>query len=310
METIGTPALWIGFIVFVLAMLALDLGVLHRKAERPGVRESLVWTAIWIVLAMLFAVGMAIFDDPQDALEFVTGYVIEKSLSVDNLFVFLVVFQYFAVPEGQQHRLLFWGIIGALVLRAIFIIAGAYLLSVFHPIIYVFGLILIITAIRLVVSDEESIEPDKNPLVRAVRRFFPVTDGYRGGSFFVRENGLLCVTPLFLALVVIEGTDVVFALDSIPAIFAVTEDPFIVFTSNIFAILGLRSLYFALAHALERLHYLKYGLALVLGFVGIKMLLSEVFKVPILVSLAVILTFLGGALAASLIWPPATEPEG
>lgn len=300
-DSIGSPALWGGFTLFVLAMLALDLGVFHRKAHEVSVREALAWTAVWISLALLFNVGVYIGFGPTHALEFLTGYVIEKALSVDNIFVFIVVFSAFAVPARLQHRVLFWGILGALVMRAIFIVLGAALLQKFHWVIYLFGAFLVFTGIKLLLQRGKEVHPERNPLFRAFRRFVPSVGHYRGDHFTVVEDGKRYATPLLLVLVAIESTDIVFALDSIPAIFAVTRDPFIVYTSNIFAILGLRALFFALAGMMGKFHYLTVGLSLVLVFVGVKMLVSGAYKIPILVSLGVIVGLLVGSIAASLL---------
>ena len=307
--SIGTPLLWIGFTVFVLAMLALDLGVFHRKAHEVRVREALIWTAVWISLALVFNLGVYFWFGSERALEFLTGYVIEKALSVDNIFVFIVIFSVFAVPAQLQHRVLFWGIIGALVLRAIFILLGAALLSRFHWIGYLFGAFLVFTGIKLLVQRSGEVHPERNPLFRLFRRFVPSVADYRGGKFTVVEAGKRYATPLLLVLVAIEATDIVFAVDSIPAIFAVTTDPFIVFTSNIFAILGLRALYFALAGMMGKFHYLKVGLSLVLVFVGVKMLLAGIYKIPIVVSLGVIVAVLGGSIIASLLRAPPAKPS-
>jgi TerC family integral membrane protein len=309
LEGIGTPGLWIGFIAFVLAMLGLDLGVFNRKAHEVRVREALVWTAVWISLALLFNLGVYVWFGPERALEFLSGYVIEKALSVDNLFVFIVVFSVFAVPAKLQHRVLFWGILGALVMRAIFIVLGAALLQKFHWVGYLFGVFLIFTGVKLMLQRAGEVHPERNPLFRLFRRLVPAVNDYRGGRFTVVEAGKRHATPLLLVLVAIEAADIVFAVDSIPAIFAITKDPFIVFTSNIFAILGLRALYFALAGMMGKFHYLKVGLSLVLVFVGGKMLAAGVYKIPVLASLGVIAALLGGAVAASLLRPPRGEPS-
>lgn len=308
LESVGTPALWIGFNLFVLALLALDLGVFHRKAHEVSVREALVWTLVWVGLALAFNSGIYYWFGSERALEFLTGYVIEKALSVDNLFVFLVIFSYFAVPAVLQHRVLFWGILGALVMRALFIVLGATLLQAFHWIIYLFGGFLIITGIKLLLQRESAAHPERNIVLRVFRRLVPITRDYHGTRFYVKEDGRWLATPLLMVLVLVEATDVVFAVDSIPAIFAITKDPFIVFTSNIFAILGLRSLYFLLAGMMGRFHYLKVGLALVLAFVGTKMLLVDVYKIPILVSLCVIVMLLAGSVVISLLRPRAEPP--
>jgi tellurite resistance protein TerC len=303
LESVGTPALWIGFTLFVLVMLALDLGVFHRKAHEVRVREALVWTGVWVALALIFNLGIYFWFGAERALEFLTGYVIEKALSVDNLFVFLVVFSYFSVPPKLQHRVLLWGILGALLMRAGFIWAGAALLQSFHWVIYVFGGFLIVTGIKLLAERDAEVHPEKNPVLRLFRRVVPAVNDYRGSHFLVRESGRWFATPLLMVLVVIEATDIVFAVDSIPAIFAVTDDPFIVYTSNIFAILGLRALYFALAAVMGRFHYLKVGLGLVLAFVGIKMVIVDFYKIPILVSLGVVVVLLSGSVIASLLRP-------
>ena len=289
--------LWVVFNVFVLGILAVDLLVLHRKAHTVSLREALAWSCIWVSLALAFGGGIYFFQGGEKALEFLTGYVIEWSLSVDNLFVFLVIFSYFSVPPIYQHRVLFWGILGALVLRALFIATGTALLANFHWMIYVFGAFLIFTGIKLLFVGEEKIEPEKNPAVRLVRRFIKITPEYQGQRFFVRKDGKLWATPLFLVLVVVETTDVIFAIDSIPAIFGITLDPFIVYTSNVFAILGLRALFFLLAGVMEMFRYLRVGLSFVLCFVGAKMLVAEFYKIPIGISLGVV----GGILLISIL---------
>ena len=296
--------LWIGFNVFVLAMLALDLGVFHKNAHIVTFKESMTWTVVWVSLALLFNLGVWHFMGSQKGLEFLTGYVIEKSLSVDNIFVFALLFSYFAVPPLYQHKVLFWGILGALVLRAIMIFLGAALIERFAWIIYVFGAFLILTGIKMIVKREEEIHPERNPLVRWFKKLMPVTNDYRGDKFFVRENGVRMATPLFVVLLLVEFSDLIFAVDSIPAIFAVTKDPFIVYTSNVFAILGLRSLYFALAGVMDKFHYLKIGLGVVLTFVGVKMLLGHTeWKIDTHVSLGVIVAVLAASVVASLLWP-------
>jgi tellurite resistance protein TerC len=301
----ATSWLWIGFNVFVLLTLALDLGVFHRKAHVMKFRESVIWTVVWVLLALTFNLGIWHYLGGEKALEFFTGYVIEYSLSVDNIFVFALIFSSFAVPETYRHRVLFWGIFGALVMRAIMIAAGTALITRFTWIIYVFGLFLVVTGIRMLLSRGEEKHPERNPIVRWVAKMLPVTNSYRGGKFFVRENECLCATPLFVVLLLVEFTDLIFAVDSIPAIFAVTTDPFIVYTSNVFAILGLRSLYFALAGVMHKFHYLSVGLGVVLSFVGIKMLLSHTpYKIDTLVSLGVIVLILASAIIASWLRPP------
>lgn len=295
---------WIGFNVFVLIMLALDLGVFNRKSHVITVKESISWTLVWIALALTFNLGIGHFMGNDKALEFLTGYVIEKSLSVDNIFVIALLFSYFSVPPRYQHKVLFWGILGALVMRATMIAVGAKLIAEFAWIIYVFGAFLILTGIKMIAKQETDIHPEQTLVVRLFRRFIPVTRDYHDGHFFVRHQGALMATPLFIALLVVEFTDLIFAVDSIPAIFAVTRDPFIVYTSNVFAILGLRSLYFALAGVLDKFHYLKFGLGLVLTFVGVKMLLGHTpWRIDTHISLAVIMLILTGSVIASLVWP-------
>jgi tellurite resistance protein TerC len=302
-ESVGTPLLWGAFTLFVLILLALDLGVFHRKAHAVGPREALGWSVFWIALALLFNAVVVWRFGPQRGLEFLTGYLIEKALSVDNIFVFLVIFSYFSVPAAYQHRVLFWGILGAIVFRVIFILTGAALLGAFHWVMYIFGGLLILTALRIVRTRDEEVHPERNPLLRLVHRYVPVVPTYQGERFFVRAGGRLMATPLLLVLVVVEATDIVFAIDSIPAIFAVTPDPFIVYTSNIFAILGLRALFFLLAGVLSRFHYLRIGLGLVLAFVGMKMLLSDLYEIPIGLSLSIVVALIGGAIVASLLRP-------
>jgi tellurite resistance protein TerC len=287
---------WILFNLFVLAMLVLDLGVFHRRAHTVKFREALIWSVAWIALAAIFAVVIFFWHGRTPALEFVTGYVIELSLSVDNLFVFLLIFRFFQVPSIHQHKVLFWGILGALIMRAIFIAAGVSLIERFHWIIYVFGAFLIYSGIKLFFQDEAEIHPEKNPVLRLFRRWVPVTKDYVGHKFFVRNPGLYA-TPLFVVLLVVETTDLLFAVDSIPAILAITRDAFIVYTSNVFAILGLRSMYFALAGMMEMFRYLHYGLSLVLVFVGAKMLLAHYFEIPTYLALAAV----AGVLAISVI---------
>jgi len=307
METIASTWIWVGFMVFVLAMLALDLGVFHRNAHVVTLKESLTWTAVWVTLALLFNVGVWYYAGAQKGLEFFTGYLIEKSLSVDNIFVFALLFSYFAVPLKYQHKLLFWGILGALVMRAVMIGAGVVLITRFSWIIYIFGAFLILTGIKMIVKREEEIHPERNPVVRWFKKLMPVTTDYREDKFFVRENGILMATPLFVVLLLVEFTDLIFAVDSIPAIFAVTTDPFIVYTSNVFAILGLRSLYFALAGVMDKFHYLKIGLGVVLTFVGVKMLLAHSpYKIDTLISLGVIVLTLATAVVMSLLRPKQT----
>ncbi len=297
--------MWIGFNLFVLLMLALDLGVFHRKSHAVGVKEALAWSGVWIALALAFNAGIYFWRGGETALQFLTGYLIEKSLSVDNIFVFLLVFSFFGVPAALQHKVLFWGVLGALVMRAALIFAGAALMDRFHWIIYVFGGFLILTGIKMALQKETDVHPDRNPLVRLARKLFAVSPSYDGDRFLTRlADGRRAMTPLFLVLLAVEATDLIFAVDSIPAIFAVTSDPFIVYTSNVFAILGLRSLYFALAGIMGFFHYLKLGLALVLVLVGTKMTLAGVYKMPIGWALAAVAGIIGLSVAASLLWPP------
>lgn len=318
-ELAGIPIwIWGVFMGFVLGMLALDLGVFHRKAHAVGMREALTWSAVWIGLALIFNLGIFLFwDDIQTGsaysaseagVAFLTGYLIEKALSVDNIFVFLVIFSYFRVPEELKHRVLFWGILGALAFRAIFIALGAAALERFTWMMIVFGLFLIGTAVKMLWAHGKEMALDRNPVVRLIRRLMPVTDDYRGQKFFCRIDGRLWATPLFVVLLVVEFTDIIFAVDSIPAIFAITQDPFLVFTSNVFAILGLRALFFALAGLMSLFRYLNYGLAGVLAFVGLKMLYGyfeksvavEWPKFPPALSLGVIAAILTVAMAASI----------
>jgi tellurite resistance protein TerC len=299
LTTIGSPSLWLGFVAAVIGLLALDLGVFHRDAHVVTFREALGWSVVWIALALSFNGWLAWEFGNDRGLEFLTGYLIEKALAVDNIFVFLVVFATFRVPSAYQHRILFWGILGALVLRAAFIFAGAALLERFHWIIYVFGAFLVVTGVKLFFQNENDVHPERNPLFRLFTRFVPSVPDYHGARFTIVKNGRRYATPLLLVLICVEATDVVFAVDSIPAIFAVTKDPFIVFTSNISAILGLRSMFFLLAGVMDRFHYLKVGLATILAFVGTKMLLVDVYAIPIAVSLGVIGAVLAGAIVAS-----------
>lgn len=292
---------WGGFLLLVLGMLALDLGVFHREAHEVTRKEALIWSGVWIGLALIFNAGVFLRMGNQAGIEWFTGYLVEKSLAVDNIFVFLMIFGAFSVPAIYQHRVLFWGIIGALIMRAILIAFAGVLLSSLHWMIYVFGAFLILTGIRFLRGGHGTIDPENNWLVRLARRFYPVTNGYVGQQFFVRIDGVRHLTPLLLVLLLVEMTDLVFAVDSIPAIYAITSDPFIVFTSNVMAILGLRSLYFVLAGFLSGLRYLKVGLAGVLVFVGAKMLLIDVYKFNPLMSLAIIAAILGSAVAASII---------
>lgn len=299
--------IWIVFNVFVLAMLALDLGVFHRKTHAVGVKEALGWSAAWISLALIFNLGLYFWQGPQVGMEFLTGYLIEKALSVDNIFVFIMIFAYFKIPALYQHKVLFWGVLGALVMRAIFIFGGVQLLEHFHWIIYIFGAFLIFTGIKMAFSHGAELDPGKTPILKLFRRVMPVTDKLEGDRFTVRRDGRLWATPLLFALVFVEMSDLIFAVDSIPAILSITRDPFIVYTSNVFAILGLRSLYFALAGIMDMFHYLHYGLAAILVFVGTKMAIVDFYHIPIGVSLGVVIGILALAVVLSLLRPKATE---
>lgn len=298
---------WIAFLAFVFLLLALDLGVFHRKSHEVKIKEALIWSAVWISLALIFNYFVYLYMGKVKALEFLAGYLIEKSLSVDNLFVFIMLFSYFNVEPKYQHKVLFWGILGALVMRAIFIFAGVALLNNFHWLIYIFGAFLVFTGIKMLSPGEAKVGPDKNPLVRIFKKFFPVTTEMHGGKFFVRQNSRLFATPLFVVLIIVEFTDLIFAVDSIPAILAISNDTFIIFTSNVFAILGLRALYFALAGITQYFHYLKYGLAAILAFVGMKMIVSGYYKFPITWSLAIIFGILLISVLVSVIYPVKAE---
>ncbi len=289
--------LWIGFNLFVLAMLAIDLGVFHRTAHAVKLKEALIWCGMWVSLALLFCVGVYFWYGHEKALNFLTGYLIEESLSVDNLFVFLTIFSYFNVPAHYQHKVLFWGILGALIMRGIFIFAGVTLIQEFHWLIYIFGAFLIFTGIKMATQREQEIHPEKNPLLKLVRKIFPLTENYEQDKFFIKRGARKYATPLFVVLLVVETTDLMFALDSIPAVLAITHDPFIVYTSNVFAILGLRSIFFALSGVMKLFQYLHYGLSAILVFVGVKMLLADFFKIPVHVALSVV----GGILVISVL---------
>jgi len=317
--------IWSGFIVVILTLLALDLGVFHRKAHAPSLAEALAWSGFWISLALAFTgavyffyennwmgVGLAFPEDVSGAeasLEYLAGFILEKSLSLDNIFVIALIFSYFRIPLALQHRVLFWGVLGALVMRGAMIGAGAALIDRFSWMTYVFGGLLLFTAARMLVVHQDSIDPEHSPVVRAARRLYPVTDGLRGEHFFVSEGGRRMITPLLLVLLLVESTDLLFAVDSIPAIFAITSDPFLVYTSNVFAILGLRSLYFALAPLLSKFRFLKASLVFVLAFVGVKMLLAHTEPIAVQVSLAVILGILGVGVLASVAFPGGRAPE-
>jgi tellurite resistance protein TerC len=293
---------WIGFHVIIFSMLALDLGVFHKKTHKVPLKEAITWVIVWVTMALLFNLFILFELGKIKALEFFTGYIIEYSLSVDNIFVFILIFSYFAVPDAYQHKVLFWGILGALIMRGIFIFAGVALINRFHWIVLIFGGFLVFTGIKMLFSKGTEVDPQKNPVVRFFKKLFPVTRTYHGDKLFVRENQKLYATPLFLVLIVIESSDLIFAVDSIPAILAISQDRFIVYTSNVFAILGLRSLYFAVAGVMDYFRFLKVGLAFVLSFVGIKMLAAYFhFEIPIVLSLAIIISILLISILASVI---------
>jgi len=313
----GQIWLWIGFNLFVLAMLALDLGVFHRKSHAISTKEAITWSVVWISLSLVFNAIIyfswdrmmpgSSYTNSEAALAFFTGYLIEKSLSVDNIFVFILIFSFFAVPAAYQHRVLFWGILGALIMRGILIAVGAVLLEKFHWIIYIFGAFLIFTGIRMARHQDDEMHPDQNPVVKFFRRFMPVTEKFEEDKFFIRRAGTLMATPLFLVLLIVESTDLVFAVDSIPAIFAVTREPFIVYTSNVFAILGLRALYFLLANVMDKFQYLKLGLSAVLTFIGVKMVIVDLYHIPVGISLIVVASILTISIVASL-WKAKNSP--
>lgn len=308
--SVGSPGAFIAFFVVILTMLAIDLGVFRGKQAEPTMAKAGLFTALWVGLAAAFGIGIGWRAGNWNiSWEFAAGYVVEEALSVDNVFVFSVILRFFAVPKAQQHRVLFWGILGALILRGVFIGAGAAILHTWHGVIYIFGAILIYTGVKLLSHNDDDVDPDKSLLVRVGRWLFPVTSGYRGDAFFVVEQGKRFATPLFIVLLAIEGTDVLFAVDSIPAVFGVTKDPFIVYTSNIFAILGLRSLYFLVAGMMDKFAYLKYGLSIILMFVGGKMLISGYYEFPILASLGIIVGILAVSIAISLAKAPKTSAE-
>lgn len=311
-DSVGTPLEWAVFGGIVVVLLFLDLFVFHRRAHRVGTKEAAIWTAVWIGVSLLFNAWIWLMDGSGPALEFLAGYLIEKSLSVDNLFVFLVIFHYFKLPEKDQHKVLFWGILGAVVTRGAFIALGVALISKFHFVIFLLGAFLVYTGFRVAFRKHEEVHPERNPVVRLFRKMVPLTDGYRGDRFFVKENGKRMATVMFLVLVVVEATDIVFAIDSVPAVLAVTKDPFLVFSSNILAILGLRALFFLLAELVEKFRYLKVGVGMILVFVGLKMVASEWIEIPIAISLGVIALLLGGSVALSLLRPAGEEdePEG
>jgi tellurite resistance protein TerC len=302
--------LWAGFIVFIIGMLLLDMKVLQKRDHDIQVKEALLWTLFWVVLSLLFNMGVYIFMGVDYALEFLTGYLIEKSLSVDNIFVFILVFTYFGIPSKYQHKILFWGILGAIVMRATFILAGVTIIEKLHWAIYVFGVFLVVIGIKMAFEKEKDIHPEKNPVLRLFKKVFPVTDEKVNGRFFVKRAGKILATPMFVVLLVIETTDIVFAIDSIPAILSITLHPFIVFTSNIFAILGLRALYFAISGVMKLFAYLNYGLSLILIFVGVKMLIVDFYKIPVVAALAVVGGILTVSIVLSILFPPKKGEAG
>lgn len=295
--------LWILFNLFIVAMLIIDLMVFNRKPHEISIRESLVWTAIWITLAVIFGIGLYFFMSPQDSIDYFTGYLIEKSLSVDNIFVFLLIFTYFGVQDKYQHRVLFWGIFGALVFRLLFILIGVALIEMFHWVIYIFGAFLILTGIKLGLEKDKEIHPEKNPILLLARRLIPITKSFYGQKIIFKKRGRYIATPLLLVLIVIETTDVIFALDSIPAIMAITRDTFIIYSANAFAILGLRALYFALSGVMRLFHYLHYGLSFILIFIGTKMMLEEILEISTLITLGVIVLTLSISVLFSILYP-------
>lgn len=300
--------LWVIFNIFIVTMLIIDLVVFHGKEHEESIREALIWTGVWITLALIFGIGVYYYMGTQTALDYYTGYLIEKSLSVDNIFVFLLVFSYFKVPAEYQHKVLFWGIFGALVMRLIFIFVGVALLEQFDWIIYVFGAFLVFTGIKLAMEKDKEVHPERNPVLKLTRKIIPITKQYHGSNFFIKRMGRIIATPLFVVLVVIETTDLVFALDSIPAILAITRDEFIIYSSNAFAILGLRALYFALSGIMKLFHYLHYGLSLILVFVGIKMLLADFYHIPTPYALGFIGITLTVSVIVSIYFPKGEQP--
>lgn len=298
---------WVGFLIFVIFMLALDLGVFHKKLHKVKIKEALTWSAVWIGLALIFNIGIYLFIDKIKAVEFFTAYIVEKSLSIDNLFVFVMLFTYFKIDEKYQHEVLFWGILGALIMRAIFIFAGIALLEKFDWVIYIFGIFLLFTGFKMFVQKDHTPHPERNPLVKGFKKIFPVTETMHDGKFFVKINARTFATPLFVVLLVVEFTDLIFAVDSIPAVLAISQDSFIVFTSNVFAILGLRALYFALAGIMQYFYYLKYGLSVILVFIGAKMILNGIYEhfIDNMLSLFVILGVLAVSIFISLMFPKA-----
>lgn len=300
---------WIGFTVFILAMLALDLGVVNRKAHVIKMKEALSWSAFWIILALLFGVGIYFFFGYSKAMEYFAGYLIEKALSVDNLFVFMLIFSFFGVPRELEHKALFWGILLALITRAVFIFAGVALINTFHWVMYIFGAFLIFTGIKMAFNKQTEVHPDKNIAIRMLRFFLPVDNKFSGDKFFVVKDGVRFATPMLAVLLALETTDILFAIDSIPAVLAISKDPFIVYTSNVFAILGLRSLFFAISGLMKLFHLLHYGLAGILTFVGVKMIIEDLFHVPVTASLIVIAFILVVSIVSSIVWPAKDDED-
>ncbi len=305
--TIGSPLFWISFLVIVLILLSLDLGIFHRKARVVSLKEALSWSAVWVALSLCFGAWIYHHSGPKYGMEFLAGYLIEYALSVDNVLVFIMIFSYFSVPAHLHHRVLFWGILGALIMRGTFIFVGAALIRAFHWILYVLGVFLVVTGLKIMRAGDTEVDPKKNPVVRLFQRIMPMSSSYESNGFVTREAGRFLATPLALVLLTVESTDLVFATDSIPAIFGVTRDPFIVYTSNICAILGLRSMYFLLAAAINRFAYLGRGVGLVLVFIGIKMLAEKYVEIPIGISLAIVAVTLGAAVLISLLAPPSSS---
>ncbi|MBN2159292.1 MAG: TerC family protein [Spirochaetes bacterium] len=302
-----TVLLWSGFIVFIILMLVLDLMVFQRKEHEISVKEALVWTLFWILLSLAFNIGIYFYMDATYAMEFLTGYLIEKALSVDNIFVFIIIFAYFGIAPRYQHKVLFWGILGAIVMRAVFILAGVAIIQKIHWVIYVLGVFLVYIGIRMALQKEREFNPEKNLVLRVFNKIYPVDHAYTGGRFFIKRAGRIVATPLFVVLLVIESTDIVFAVDSIPAILSITLHPFIVFTSNIFAILGLRALYFAVSGIMKLFVYLNYGLSLILVFVGVKMLIADFYKIPVSIALSAVGGILAISIILSLVFPQKKE---
>lgn len=300
---------WVLFTIFILAMLALDLGVINRKAHVIKMKEALLWTSFWVSLSLIFGVGIYYFYGHAKAMEYFAGYLIEYSLSVDNLFVFMLIFKYFGVPRQLEHKALFWGILLALVTRAVFILAGVALINTFHWIIYVFGIFLVYTGVKMALNKQTEVHPDRNIAIRLLRFFVPVSGRFRGAKFFVVKKGIRFATPMLAVVLALETTDILFAIDSIPAVLAITKDPFIVYTSNVFAILGLRSLFFAISGLMQLFHLLHYGLAAILTFVGVKMLIEDFFHIPVTASLIVIASVLAASIISSIIWPAEKTDE-